>query len=137
MNQTLLLPLLPLVGVIIGAALQSILQSKREQRTQKRILKVKAYSDYLQACARLASKDVEKHSEAKIFLADAKARIAIYGTQNVIANIAEFDRKGARLDTQESMELFLKITLSMREEDQNQKIKREDMARLLFGVDIP
>jgi len=132
MNQTLLLAILPLLGVALGA----YLQSKRESKNQKKALKIKAYTDYLQACAQLASRDVSKHSEAKISLADAKARIAIYGNGLVIKEIADFDRHGAKVDSPQDMKRFLKITLSMRHAESHDKAEDEDIARLLFGVDI-
>ena len=132
MDQTLLLAVLPLAGVALGA----FLQSKRELKNQKKALKIKAYTDYLQACAQMANTDVGKHSDARISLADAKARIAIYGNGLVIKEIAEFDRHGARVDSPEDMKRFLKITLSMRHAESHDKAKDEDIARLLFGIDI-
>ena len=92
---TILLPLLPLVGVTLGAFLQSILQLKRERVTQKQTLKIKAYADYLQAASTLSSKDATKHNEARVLLIDAKLRMLLYGNIKVITNIAVFDRTGS------------------------------------------
>lgn len=130
--NTLLLAVLPLAGVALGA----FLQTRRELKNQKKTLKIKSYTDYLQACAQMASKDVGKHSDAKTALADAKARITIYGSAEVIKEIADFDRHGARVDSPEDMKRFLRITLSMRDAESKDKAKNEDIARLLFGVDI-
>lgn len=133
MYQTVLLALLPLAGVVIGA----FLQSTRERKNQKKALKIKAYTDYLQAAATLSSKDQSKHIDARVLLTDAKIRIAIYGSKEVITNIAAFDRSGASLINADGMNSFLKITSAMRSEEINDQIKKADMGQLIFGRDLP
>ena len=132
---TILLPLLPLAGVMLGAFLQSFLQLKRERITQKQTLKIKAYTDYLQAAASLSSRDVNKHGEARTLLTDARLRILIYGSLKVITNMAAFDRTGSDLTSTEGMNTFLPVISSMREGDSKEKIKKEDMTRILFARD--
>jgi thiaminase len=128
-----LLASLPLIGVALGA----FLQSRREQRSQKNALKIKAYSDYLQACAQLSNKEVvAKHSEARVLLAESKARIIIYGSAKVIRNIAEFHRHGATTYSSEDLKRFIEIVLAMRE-DSNTKVSTDDIAQLLFEKSIP
>jgi hypothetical protein len=135
MNQTLLLAVLPLAGVGLGAFLQSFLQLRKERATQKQTLKIKAYTDYLQAAAALSSRDATKHSEARVSLTDAKLRILIYGSLKVITNIAAFDRTGSDLASPDGMNTFLPVISSMREDGSKEKIKKEDMTRILFGRD--
>lgn len=132
MYQTVLLGLLPLAGVILGA----FLQSTRERKNQKKALKIKAYTDYLQAAATLSSKDLSKHVDARVLLTDAKIRIAIYGGKEVITRVAAFDRMGSSLINTDGMNAFLKITSAMRAEDTKNQIKNADMAQLLFGRDL-
>lgn len=131
--NTILLAVLPLMGVALGA----LLQSRRELRSQRNTHKIKAYSDYLQACAQLANKEVVgKHSDARVLLADAKARITIYGGTKVIKSIADFHRNGAHTYSGQDMKRFLSIVVSMRE-NSNVKADPEDIAQLLFERDIP
>ena len=130
---TILLALLPLAGGIVGAFVQSFLHSRREQSNQQQTLKIKAYTDFLQAAAALSGKDGSKHNEARTLLTDARLRILIYGSQEVISNIAIFDRTGSRANTPEGRNTFLPIISSMRSEDSKGKIKKEDMLRILFG----
>ena len=131
MNQTLLLAVLPLAGVALGA----FLQSKRDLSNQKKTLKIKAYTDYLQAAAALSNKDTGKHDEARTLLTDARLRILIYGSSKIVGHIATFDRTGANLHTIEGMRTFLPVMTLMREDNLNDKIKKEDMTRILFGQD--
>lgn len=133
MDQTILLALLPLAGVILGA----FLQSTREKKNQKKALKIKSYTDYLQAAATLSSKDQSKHVDARVLLTDAKIRIAIYGSKEVISHIAAFDRMGSSLVNDQGMNAFMKITSAMRSEDTKDEIKKADMAQLIFGRDLP
>ena len=135
MNQTILTILLPLAGVIVGAFLQSILHLRRERVTQKQTLKIKAYTDYLQAAAILSNKDISKHTEARTLLTDARLRILIYGSSKVIEHIAIFDRTGAHLETLEGMRTFLPVITLMREDNLKDKIKEKDLVRILFGRD--
>jgi len=123
-----------LAGVILGALLQSFLQLRKDRITQKQTLKIKAYTDYMQAAAALSSKDITKHPEARTLLTDARLRILLYGSSKVIANMATFDRAGADLTTQEGMKAFIPVIYSMREGDGKQ-IKQDDVTRVLFGRD--
>jgi len=135
MNQTLLLAVLPLAGVGLGAFLQSFLQLRKERVTQQQALKIKAYTDYLQAVSVLSNIDLPKHVEARTLLTDARLRILIYGSAKVIANIAAFDRTGSIVSTPEGMNTFLPIISSMREDGAKEKVKKEDMIQILFRRD--
>jgi len=135
MNQSILLAVLPLIGVGLGAFLQSFLQLKKERVRQNQNLKIKAYTDYLQAASVLSNGDVTKHVEARTLLTDARLRILIYGSVKVIANIASFDRTGSNLITPEGMTAFLPVISSMREDGSKGQVKKEDMIQILFRRD--
>jgi len=127
--------LLAFAGVVLGAFLQYILQLRKERTTQKQTLKIKAYTDYLQAAAVLSNKDVAKHVEARTLLTDARLRLLIYGSSKLIEHIAIFDRTGANLNTMEGMKTFLPVITLMRDDNIKDVIKKEDMIRVLFGRD--
>jgi hypothetical protein len=135
MNQTTLTILLPLAGIVVGAILQSFLQIRRERASHKQVLKIKAYTDYLQAAATLSSKDTSKHIDARTLLSDARLRILIYGSSKLVEHIAIFDRTGASLHTMEGMRTFLPVITLMREDNLKDKIKEKDLIRILFGRD--
>ena len=88
--------ILPLVGVVLGAALQFWLESSRRTRATRGNPASQAYADYLRAVAaagHLRSDDDlrDAHRDA----ADAKARIAVYGTAEVIKALSQFEEAGA------------------------------------------
>lgn len=79
----------PLVGVVVGAAMQYWFSSSAEFRKQIQLVKSRSYVDYLQAVTRAAhARSPDAARSARIDAADAKARMAVYGTSDVIAALA-------------------------------------------------
>ena len=108
---TLLLPLLTLAA---GALLQHQL-SKSSRKSEETILRQQqAYVDYLSASvgAKFSRSNSAKDDQANLI--DAKLRIAVYGSREVIAKLAEFERIGARLNNQTSIKRYLELVSEMR-----------------------
>lgn len=82
-----LLPYLPFAGVVIGAFLQYVFTRQIEYKRALRDMKTKSYMDYLKGvCEQAQSLNIpdkritdERRSEAFVKVADAKARICLYG----------------------------------------------------------
>jgi len=86
---------LPLVGVIIGAALQLILSRAAEKERQVQTLRTEAYVDYLRFVAAAAHlRSDEDLRDAERDAANAKTRIAVYGSSQVIGALAQFEKAG-------------------------------------------
>jgi len=107
--------ILPLVGVVLGAGLQFWLSrtTAREQHTAT--LRSQAYADYLRAVAaagHLRSDDDlrDAHRDA----ADAKARIAVYGSADAIRALARFEQAGAILSDGPAAKAFISLVSAMR-----------------------
>ncbi|ESQ16707.1 MAG: hypothetical protein N838_11645 [Thiohalocapsa sp. PB-PSB1] len=132
---------LPIIGVILGASLQHFFSEDFEAGKQLASLRSGAYVDYLRAVSGLAQGRGGKQAETLLAsAADAKARIAIYGSQSVIAKLAEFERLGAALDTRERGEAFLEMCVQMRKEGTRQEAdtEKEELRLILFGfADYP
>ncbi|GAA0894539.1 hypothetical protein GCM10009122_42200 [Fulvivirga kasyanovii] len=135
MDKTLI-ALLPFFGVVTGAFLQYIFTNLRERQSQKKQLKIKAYADYALAAAELSSRDKNMHAMARVKLTDAKVRIAIYGSEQVVKYIADFDRNGANLANFEGKKRFIKIIKTMRAENKKDNVTHEDFAQVLFSSDL-
>src|SRR5881628_3341481 len=98
------------LGVIVGASLQYFFMRLLEERKQRRSLQTKAYTDYIQAVAE--SRHMSLYTEqASIFarLADAKTRICLYGSPEVIARLAEFESKGGVIGDDHQQEAFMRV----------------------------
>jgi len=90
--------LLPLVGVVLGAGLQFLLSRAATREQRAATLRSKAYADYLRAEAASGHlRSDEDLRDAHRDAADAKARIAIYGTTDVVRALPRFEEVGAML----------------------------------------
>jgi len=110
----------PLVGVI-GAGLLSYYAAINNIGRQTRVTQAAAsYVDYLTAVANIKFAQTPHEKEvARAGFAAAKARIAIYGAHEVVAALAEFERKGA--DTAKNSDEFLQAAMEMRKHTWKEK----------------
>jgi len=124
--------ILPLVGVVVGATLQYWLSRSAESRKQLQLLQSQAYVDYLRAVGKAAYAGSQQALvSAQAEAADAKARLAVYGTSQVIAALARFEETGARLDSPRAHDLFAALVSAMRQK--SRAAKADDLKLVLFG----
>ncbi len=117
-----------------------MLSKTHEAEKQRQSLRVAAYVDYLRGVTTTsqAQKRGDKPEEAKgnALMADAKARICVYGTDETVKALAEFSRVGAKLSTREGVDAFLSFCVEMRREMRGGDSPRDDIARVLFNTTI-
>jgi len=107
---------LPLLGVAVGALLQHWLSRSAETRKQLAVLRSQAHVDYLRAVAKAAHASSQDARRAAVTdAADAKARIAVYGSTAVVHALARFEEADPTLDNARSTECFLSLVAAMRE----------------------
>jgi hypothetical protein len=95
---------------LLGGVLSSTGLAVRVPSKQVGLLRSAAYVDYLRSIARLAhSSTREGRSAALVEAADAKARIAIYGTKSAVGALARFEEAGAVLDNPSAIECFVRF----------------------------
>ena len=138
MTKTLLITLLPLLGVIVGAGLQYLITRLAETRRHLRDLRTSAYIDYLRCISespRLREQDRKARSELLDRTVAAKARICIYGSAAVVKALSEFEEVGAQIDTQERADHFLGVVKLMRSESgvDQREVGSKILELLLFG----
>jgi len=82
--------------------------------------------------------DLLKGMELTMLVADARARIAIYGSGPVVISMAEFLRGGAILDTPERTQKFTEVCQKMRSDGRPRpkEVTDEDTHFLLFGSEM-
>ena len=138
---SLIYAFLPLSGLIIGAILQHWLSRRSEERKNQQGLRTQAYVDFLRGVSGVTiaqqMSNSNKEEEFTVVLTDAKARITIYGSKQVIERIANFWRSGARTDNQDGMTLFVDVCQMMRKESlpKGQRVLDKEVSQLLFGTD--
>jgi len=122
---------LPLVGVVIGATLQYWISRAAESRKQLQLLRSQSYVDYLRAVTKAAHATVPDAGRlARTEAADAKARMAVYGTSRAIAALARFEEVGPVLNTPSAKGVFAELVTAMREGDSP---SQADLELVLFG----
>lgn len=137
---TLLIGLLPIVGVIVGASLQYLFSRFGEKRKQLEVLRNQAYVDYLRSVAQLAhvgKTDPKKRPELLAVAAEAKARICVFGSAKVIEALASFEKGVPILDSPDSRTRLLVICNEMRRQSlgESEVVEAENLALVLFGRD--
>jgi hypothetical protein len=137
-SSTLITAVLPLVGVALGAGLHHMFSRSAEERKQLSTLRTQAYVDYLRAVAKFAQAAKTDPAERSTLLAeaaDAKSRICIYGSKDVVKLLADFERHGAALASKEAVNVFLSLCAHMRSEgvSSEESVVPEDLELVLFG----
>ena len=122
---------LPLLGVVIGATMQYWLSRSAESRKQLQLLQSQSYVDYLRAATKAAhAKSPDAVRLANAEAADAKARLAVYGTSRVIAALARFEEAGAVLDNPQTRAAFVALVGAMRQK--REVALANDLSLVLF-----
>lgn len=107
-------------GIIIGASLQYLFTKVLEEKRHYRDLRARAYADYVRFVSEAAHCLVQPMSgEGRQLLAkitDAKARLCLYGSTEVVNNLAEFDRAGGEIKSYAQRQAFVQLLRSMRSE---------------------
>ncbi len=131
-----------LLGVIVGAVLQSYLVRRNQKDNRLLEWRNTAYTDFINAATLVAT--AQRHGKRDVVaehlarLSDAKARICVYGDASVIAEIAEFWRHGATLQTESEILAFTRVCLSIRKSlnVSGAAINFPDISQLLFSIDV-
>ena len=130
------------MAVIIGAALHYIFTLRTESSKQYLNLKSQAYLDFINSVSGIEiaqrRQDQEKEVDYLILLTNAKIRIAVYGSRDIVKWVAEFFRKHGTFKSAEASRSFIDIVQKMRSEttDKNETaVDDRDISQLLFSHD--
>ena len=107
--------ILPLLGVVLGVALQFWLGRTGAREQYEETLRFQAYADYLRAVAAAVYFRTDGDSlDAQRDVADAKARIAIYGSVKVVEALSRFEEAGAMISDGPGTQTFVALVSAMR-----------------------
>jgi hypothetical protein len=127
----MLLAFFSVLGIVVGASLQYLFTSFLEERKHQTSLKTAAYSDYIRAVAESAHLNLSR-DEAKLQarLADAKTRICLYGSPEVVDRLAQFESCGAVIANDQQLEAFMAVIQAMRG---HSKLQAPQLELILLG----
>jgi hypothetical protein len=128
-----------LIGLGLGAALQYYSARTIERNRHFDELRSRAYVDFIRAVAATAigGKDWDSTTAADALadLADAKVRIALYGSDEAVKSLAQFCRTDQQLGSPEAQESFIRLTTAMRKDALRpgvNDIAEQDVKTILF-----
>lgn len=125
------------LGAIFGAFLTR--QTERFKHLQE--LRSAAYVDFLRGFGKVANaqRDTVKEErsfleerEGSVIVADAKARIGVYGSKTVLHALAVFISRGSQTQTAEGMRALTDVCKVMRNEA-SEDAPFDDIHTMLFG----
>jgi hypothetical protein len=100
-------------------------------------LRIQAYIDYLRCVAESskAPSDHQKRTELLTRAADAKARISIFGSAEILSTLAHFEKHEPVIDSLRAADRFLRLTDVMRQESvgKSEMPGADDLRIVLFG----
>jgi hypothetical protein len=118
-SLNILTPLFAIIGIIIGATIQSYYARKVENKKQVLYSKTNAYVDYLECMSQSAYLDRNNEDELTQLLAraaNAKTRICVYGSKDVIIALTAFEVAGANIYSKENAKIFVRLCSEMRKD---------------------
>jgi hypothetical protein len=116
-EAVLTIAIMSFLGVVIGASLQYIFTRYLETQRHLRELRSQAYLDYFKGISEQVHRTDLQELEDRDPLgrvADAKARICLYGSRDVIRSLASFENLGAALSSNEQRAAFVAMVAAMR-----------------------
>jgi len=117
MDITVIVALIGLIGVGASALIQYFLSGQREKNKNMVEIQTQAYLDFINAVSDIASS--AKHNKARTLeelqkLTQAKSRMILIGSDDVVKEAHRFFTEFQALDDKESFKAFSKVVLAMR-----------------------
>lgn len=135
-------PTVGLIGVLIGSFMQARLARGNKEREHLHDLQSQAYVDFLSSVSNVAVAqrvgDRSAVSSGLAALADAKSRICVYGSPEVVRQLAVFIRAGATLQTESEILAFTRLCLAMRFAAGMKRfdVLSTDISQVLFNLEV-
>jgi len=130
------------IAASLGAIFGAFLTRRIEQFKHLQELRSKAYADFLRGSAKvvIAQHDEQRSERSRLEIheglatvADSRARIAIYGSPEVLRSLARFASLGAQTISPEGMQEFAELCSLMRAEAIKNRAPIDDIRTVLFG----
>ena len=131
--QGLLIASLSLIGVLIGATLQYAYGQRLEAKKLLSNQKALAYTDYFKAAAGLSQ---GRTADLLALTADAKTRICLFGTPDVVRALKDLEEVGAILSEPKGQIAMAAIMNAMRADllGTRSVLGTSDLSAVLFGM---
>lgn len=147
-SQLLIQTAVTFVAATLGAFLAASLARHTERFKHLQLLRSNAYADLLKGVAKVARAQqdsttsnenvaIQEEREGRLLVTDARSRIAIYGSRDVLRAAAKYIDLGVQSLTPEGRTAFAEMCSLMRAEaiegTADRDAEYEDVETLLFG----
>lgn len=131
--------LFSILGLIVGATLQYVFTRHIENQRHIRDLRAKAYMDFLKAVCELANyqpkSNISKRAAIAERTADAKARICLYGSADVIQAYSKWEQLAPQMASEDQQTAFINMVKFMRRDSGGEiKVPNRDLQNVLLGI---
>jgi len=133
-TQSIIVAISSLCGVLLGVGSQYFFGKALESRKQLLLQRSQSYVDFLKAVALVAHGGRSKENLA--MAADAKTRICVYGSADVIKLLGEFTTIGSNTGSPVGRSKIVELVKEMRKDigKADRSIAERDLLDILFGV---
>lgn len=139
METPIIVAAVGILGILLGASVQFFFNKKTEDSRHLKLLQTQAYVDFMKGLSGMGRaqffKDKEKEKEFTILLADARARISIYGSERGIKKLAELFRKYDAVSSESEIAAYSELIKIMREESLKKSdfVSNFEIGEVVFG----
>jgi hypothetical protein len=129
----------PVAGFLLGTWIQARYNKELEARKHVAALSSTAFADYVKSIAQnkfaIQSEDLSAQLNALALQTDAKVRLCIYGSREVVEHLAALERTSLRLDDPTAKTAFITLCRILRgsENPKTPPAKDDDISAILFG----
>ena len=140
-NQLLIQTGITFVAAAMGAVFGAFLTRRTERFKHLQEPRSAAYVDFLRGFAKIgrAQSDTMRDErsrleelEGRVIVTDARSRIAIYGSEEVVRSFSHFTRVGTQSRTDEGMKAFAALCAMMRSEAGQEGASADDIKAVLY-----
>ncbi len=142
MKTKIIVAVAGIIGILLGVGAQHIFSQLAESAKHYQELRTKSYVDFIKATAMIAiaqkNQNLATEIDGQSLMADAKARISIYGSKEVVARASEFFRGHGALTSHDAYASFVAIIAAMRADtlDGEMAIPNADIGQLILSQDV-
>lgn len=135
MYEAIVQPAIAACSLVVGMVVQYYLSRVARREDTARDKRLESYSSYVAGVCRFAlinRNDKEETNSARIALATAKSQISIYGSDEVVRALANFERNPS-LKTREATTAFLNAIEAMRADGRITNVSGDELHWLIFS----
>ncbi len=139
METPIIVAIVGILGIVTGAFVQYLFNKRFETSRQFNLLQTQSYIDFIKGISGSGKaqflNDKEKEKEFIILAAEARLRVSIYGSEDVIKKIAKLFREHEGVNSEKAKDEFSELINLMRKESIGRPdfVSNDEIKEVVFG----